>query len=119
MRTLLITLCFLLFAIPAQATVVVLSWDAPTLNADGSTLDDLGGYRLYRGTSPGVYTESIDVGNVTTFQWDIGNVEGQEWYFNVTAYDLSGNESVYNGEVNVNFPGVPPASPQNLSVTIQ
>jgi len=44
--------------LPAGAGTISLSWD-PVAH------EDLAGYRLYYGTSPGVYTESMDVGLVT------------------------------------------------------
>jgi hypothetical protein len=76
-----------------------LSWSQPLTNADGTPLDDLAGYKLYYGTTSGNYTTSIDVGNVTTFvtpnlTW------GVVYYFSLTAYDTSGNESGYSNEIN-------------------
>ncbi len=70
-----------------------LSWTAPTTNIDGTPLSDLAGYKVYYGTTPGVYT-SIIVGNRTTHQVD-GLTKGQTYYFTVTAYDTKGNESDY------------------------
>jgi hypothetical protein len=76
---------------------VTLTWAAPTTNADGTPLTDLAGYKIYYGTISGNYTEVIDVGNVITYK-----VEGRQpgtYYFAVTAYDTSGNESDYSNEV--------------------
>jgi hypothetical protein len=53
-----IILAAALAALPAGAGTISLSWDPVTH-------DDLAGYRLYYGTSPGTYTESMDVGLVT------------------------------------------------------
>ncbi len=39
-----------------------LSWDAPTINSDGSPLTDLAGYKVYYGTSSYIYTHSVDIG---------------------------------------------------------
>lgn len=74
-----------------------LTWDAPTTNADGTSLTDLGGYKVYYGTSSGNYTDSIDVGNVTTYTID--KLSPGTYYFAVTAYDIWGNESVRSDEV--------------------
>ena len=49
------------------AGFATLSWDPPSINADGTTLTDLAGYKIYYGTSSGNYSQSIDVGNVTTY----------------------------------------------------
>jgi len=45
---------------PASSTgSVTLSWTPPTQNTDGSQLNDLWGYRIYYGTSPGSYPNTI------------------------------------------------------------
>lgn len=74
-----------------------LTWDAPTTNADGTPLTDLAGYKVYYGTTSGNYTEVIDAGNVTTYK--VENLSPGTYYFTVTAYDTSGNESDYSNEV--------------------
>ncbi len=78
-----------------QAT---LSWDAPTTNVDGSPLTDLAGYKIYYGTSSSNYSKVVDAGNVLTYVITDLN-EGQTYYFAVTAYDTSDNESDYSNEV--------------------
>jgi hypothetical protein len=60
-------------------------------------LTDLGGYKVYYGTSSGNYTVLKNVGNVTTYK--VGNLSSGLYYFAVTAYDTSGNESDYSNEV--------------------
>jgi len=73
---------------------VTLAWDAPTTNVDGSPLTDLSGYRIYYGTSSGVFTSEINVGNVTTYS--ISNLSQGTYYFAVKAYDAEGNYSEYS-----------------------
>src|SRR5262249_30447454 len=46
-----------------------LSWNAPTTNADGTALADLAGYKISYGFAPGNYSTTVDVGNVTTYQF--------------------------------------------------
>lgn len=84
---------------PGTAT---LTWDAPTENADGTTLVDLAGYRIYYGTFSGSYTIPIDAGNVTTYTFT--GLSTGTYYFAVTAYDTSGNEGAYSIEVNRSIP---------------
>jgi hypothetical protein len=74
-----------------------LSWDPPTTNADGTPLDDLAGYIIYYGTSSGSYSQNIDAGDVTTYI--VADLNDGTYYFAVTAYDTSGNESEYSNEV--------------------
>lgn len=122
MRTLLIALLIMLFTVPAFGAQVVLSFDPPTLNADGSPLTDLAGYKLYvSDTSGSGYMELCDVGqaDISQINCDIDAPEGTTGYFVLTAYDTSGNESVYSNEVSVNFPQVAPAAPHITGVTLQ
>ncbi len=76
---------------------VMLSWDAPTTNEDGSPLTDLAGYKTYYGPISGNYTQSINVGN--NMQVMIDNLSSGTWCFAITAYDVSGIESTYSDEV--------------------
>ncbi len=79
---------FVTFANAGTATV---SWDPNTEN-------DLSGYKIHYGTSTQNYDAVIDVGNVTAHQ--ISNLQGgNTYYFVVTAYDLTGNQSDYSQEV--------------------
>jgi len=80
------------------AGTISLAWDAPTLNADGSTLDDLGGYYVYYGTASGVYGPPADAKTVTTYTLT-GLTPGQTYFIAVTAYDTSQNQSQLSNEV--------------------
>jgi hypothetical protein len=87
----------LLGAVTNAYSQVTLSWTPPTQNSDGSSLTDLAGYNVYYGTSSGNYTSTINVGNVTTYTFT--TLAAGTYYLAVTAYDTSGNQSVYSGEV--------------------
>jgi hypothetical protein len=76
---------------------IILDWDAPTTNADGTALNDLVGYKIHYGIASGVYTHSIEAGNVNTYILT-GLAKGQTYYAAVTAYDTSSNESSYSNE---------------------
>ena len=80
---------------------LMLSWVAPTTNEDGSTLDDLAGYKLYYGTQPGQYSQVITVGDFTTSE--IGGLGSGTYFLTVTAYDIYGNESNFSNEINHTF----------------
>ncbi|MGQ9570185.1 MAG: InlB B-repeat-containing protein [Thermodesulfovibrionales bacterium] len=81
-------------------SAATLSWEGPSANTDGSPITDLAGYKIYYGTSSGNYSEHIDVGNVKNYTID-NLVEGLTYYFAVTAYDTSGNESDFSNEVSL------------------
>ncbi len=55
------------------------------------------GYKLYRGTAPGTYSSSSDVGNSLGAS-ATGLTDCQTWYFAATAYNSAG-ESGFSGEV--------------------
>jgi Viral BACON domain/Fibronectin type III domain len=70
---------------------VALSWSPNSEN-------DLGGYKLYMGTASGLYGSMINVGKVTSYS--ISNLGlGTTYYFALSAYDTSGNESPLSTEV--------------------
>jgi hypothetical protein len=93
--TLVISLSF--FPAALFAGEVTLTWNAPVLNADGTLLTDLAGYRIYYGYASGIYNDSVDVGNITAGR--ISNLPHGLIFFAVTAYDKSGNESEYSNEI--------------------
>ncbi|MEM3062754.1 MAG: fibronectin type III domain-containing protein [Nitrososphaerota archaeon] len=97
----LLSFLFLYFntAIAASATI---SWDA-------NTEPDLSGYKIYYGTSPRTgtdpkvcglcgYATSTNVVKVTTYTFN-NLTNGQTYYFSVTAYDTSNNESAFSAQV--------------------
>jgi len=101
-----------LIAANAMAAQATLAWDP-------NTESDLAGYRIHYGTASGSYTVHTDVHNVTTYTVD-GLTAGQTYYFAVTAYDASGNESGYSNPVSYAVPGVngaptTPATPTGAS----
>jgi hypothetical protein len=90
-----VALATTLLAVAASQTLAgtaSIAWDPVTDS-------DLAGYRVYYGTSPGVYTQSVDVGNVTTATIS-GLTDCTTYYFGVKAYDTAANESAnYSNEI--------------------
>ena len=85
---------------PSLSNSAVLAWDAVTVPS-------LSGYRVYFGTAPGTYLQSlgqgISVGNVITYTV-MGLASGTRYYFAVTDFDTLGNESSYSNEVFKDIP---------------
>ena len=77
-----------------------LSWNATTTNIDGTPVKDIEGYKVYYGTESKKYKVSYDVKNVTTYDID-DLIDWHTYYFAVTAYDTSGNESPYSEEISI------------------
>ena len=76
----------------------LLSWEPPLSNEDGTALTDLAGYKIYYGTRPGDYTETIDIDNPGLTSYLIENLAPNTWYFVMTAYTSSNLESTYSAE---------------------
>src|SRR5512139_2580993 len=89
--TLLILVFTLVLCQSALAAQIKLAWEA-----NGES--DLAGYKIYYGTSSKSYSGSVDVGNVTSYSLT-GLTGGQSYYLTITAYNTSGSESGYSGEV--------------------
>jgi hypothetical protein len=88
---------------PAIAATLHVSW------ASGKEAD-LSGYRLKYGTSPGQYSDTIEVGSSNSFDLD-GLAVDQRYFLVVTALDWAGNESVPSAEVSARLPASLALSP--------
>ncbi len=97
--TLAIIFFALLGASTAQAANATALWDA-------NPEPDIAGYVLSWGTTSGVYPNSMDVGNVTTYTVT-SLTAGQQYYFVVKAYNTSGLSSANSAPV----PFTPLAAP--------
>lgn len=75
---------------------VTLSWTAPTQNTDGTALNDLAGYRIYYGTSPGNYPNPISINSAGMTTYVVGNLSPGTYYFVSTAVNSMGIESDYS-----------------------
>jgi hypothetical protein len=73
---------------PSTTSSATLTWNAVT----GATIT---GYKVYYGVAPQQYTQSIDVGNVTSSTVNSLTV-GTTYYFVVTAYNSAGESSTSN-----------------------
>jgi len=74
---------------------VTVSWDPPTENADGTSLNDLAGYRVYQGNMEQlvIVQELNETGSGERRLAQVPNVTSANSCFAVTAYDTSANES--------------------------
>ena len=76
-----------------------LTWVAPKTTADGSTLRDLAGFRIYYGTASKNYTASITVANPAATTYTVRSLPPGTYYFVVKAFDKSRAESAPSAEV--------------------
>ena len=100
---------FLVALFPAHlaASSLTLAWDP---NAD----DDLAGYKVYYGTRSRHYDFVIDVGNNTYCKVRY-LAPKTRYYFALTAYDTSRNESDFSGEVSAVTGDGPDPAPSGSS----
>jgi hypothetical protein len=78
---------------PASSGTATLSWTAPTTNTDGSSLNDLGGYRIYHGTSASAMNDVRIVASPATTNYQFTSLAAGTHYFAITAYTTAGIES--------------------------
>ena len=75
-----------------------LSWTAPTLNEDGTTVTDLAGYKIYYGQSSGAYGPPIEINNSSVLMYVVDGLTPNTYYFAATAFNTAGVESRFSGE---------------------
>ena len=77
---------------------MMLSWEPPTENEDGTALDNLAGYKLYYGTTSGNYTRQVRVNTPGLSSYVIENLLPDTYYVVATSFTTSGVESRYSNE---------------------
>lgn len=91
--------------------MATLAWIQPTQNTDGTPLTDLAGYRIYYGTALGSYPSSVRLDNPGLTGYVVTPLLPATWFFVVTAFDTSGNESAYSNVATKAIPGDPGPGP--------
>jgi hypothetical protein len=79
--------------------VVTLNWVAPTENSDGSALMDLSGYKIYYRKNSGSYDQEVQIDNPSVTTYVVEQLSPATYYFAATAFNSSGVESSFSGEV--------------------
>jgi hypothetical protein len=95
------------FSIDVVATATgtaTLTWTAPTTNSDGSPLTDLAGYRLYWGTTSGVYTDSVTLSNPGLTTYVVDQLTPAKWYFAAKTLNGANAESAFSNEATKTVP---------------
>ncbi len=78
---------------PRQNGSASLSWYPPTENADGSTMSDLAGYRIYYGKSATKLNQTIVIDNPGLTRFVVENLAPAKWHFAMTSVNANGKES--------------------------
>lgn len=77
----------------AASGMVTLSWLPPTQNDDGSSLNDLAGYRIYVGQDPDALSRVIVLNNAGLTRYVVDNLTPATWHFAMTSFNRKGQES--------------------------
>jgi hypothetical protein len=86
--------------IPVSMTLSATAANTATLTWNTSTESDVTGYKVYRGTGSGTYGAPLTTLPKTTTSFTATGLQnGTTYFFVITAYDNSGNESTYSNEV--------------------
>lgn len=72
---------------------VTLTWTPPTLNTDGSPLNDLDGYVVYYGTAPDSMNTPVPINNPGLTTFVVGNLPAATYYFTISSVNSLGVES--------------------------
>ena len=76
---------------------ITLSWIAPAQNIDGSPVD-LVAYKFYYGTSPGNYSNQVQVNSPGITTYVLENLTPASYFVVATAINSSGAESSFSNE---------------------
>jgi len=81
-----------------------LNWQPPTENEDGTPLNDLAGYNIYWGTTPGDYPNSVRIDNPGLTTYVVENLAPGTYEFVSTAFNAAGTESRYSNVASKTIP---------------
>jgi hypothetical protein len=73
-----------------------LRWTPPTLNEDGTPIENLAGYRVYYGTSTGNLNQVLNIAGAGVTSAVIQNLTPATWYFALKAYNAANVESSFS-----------------------
>jgi len=104
----LLSLFFLTASSKVFAADATLSWNA-------NTETDLAGYKVYVGTVSRSYGTPIVLGKQTSYT--VTNLGIGTYFFSVTAFDTSGNESGFSSEASKSFTGNTPPVISSVAVS--
>ena len=79
-----------------------LDWAAPTTNTNGSALTNLGGYKIYYGTSSSRLSSTITISNPGLLTYVVDGLPiGTTYYFAIVAVTTGGVESTDSAVVSM------------------
>lgn len=80
---------------------MTIAWEPPTENTNGTMLTNLAGFVIHYGTDSQNYTSTIQVANPGITSYVVDNLAPGTYYFAVSAYTSTGEDSSYSPQVSV------------------
>lgn len=105
--------------IPVGVGAFRLSWDAPTVNTDNSTLTDLAGFWIYSSAAGSPLGKLRQLADPTSTMADVSGYGPGQYTFAVSAYNKSGVEGALSASVTgtIDQPAPKtPGAPRNLRI---
>ena len=93
---------------PSFPGEALLTWIAPFMNTDGTSLTNLAGFRVYYGISASTLSQTVQIPGPTATFYNITGLGAGTWYFAVSAYATNGSESTRSAVVLKTVSGTPP-----------
>lgn len=82
-------------AVPTAGSAT-LRWTPPTLNEDGTPIENLSGYRVYYGTNASNLSQVLNIASPAITSAVIENLYAGTWYFALKAYNSANVESSFS-----------------------
>lgn len=89
---------------PAATYAATVTWSVPQLNTDGTPLTDVSGYRIYYGTSPASFSQSVLVSDAGVTSAEVSGLASGTYYFALTTINSAGVASVLSNAASKSFP---------------
>jgi len=83
---------FNITVVGAGSGVATLEWRVPSSKVDGSSLDDLAGYRISYGRDAELLDHNIFIDDPAQTSYEFAMLDSGTWYFAVTALNANGLE---------------------------
>ena len=114
MKKLFLTLAIVLCPVLTFAATIEFGWNA-------NTEQDLAGYRLYQATTSGAYTKGTFVAEIPkpAVAYSLAAVPDGTYFWVLTAFDETGNESDWSNEVTLRVDETAPAPPSGFWALIK
>lgn len=104
----------LLACLPACGATLPVNWTIPAVNADGTALTDLAGYRILYGTSPSNLSQTVTLTNSALTNYTL-TVPAGTWFVSMVSVNSAGTPSAFTNIASATVTDPPPPPPLAVS----